>query len=49
MVDESPMGFIERLRKKDKGKLSKAEETFLKVMDKSNKKAVLGQGNGSKR
>lgn len=49
MVDESPVGFLERLRKKDKDKLSLAEETFLKVLDKSNKKAVLGQGNGTKR
>lgn len=49
MVDETPMGFLARLRKKDKDKLSLAEETFLKVMDKSKKKAVLGQGNGTKR
>lgn len=51
MTNEGPVDFLARLRKKakeHKDKLSPAEEVFLEVVGKSDEKAVLGQGDGTK-
>ena len=51
MYNESPTEFLIRLRKKAQDhpdKLSSVEEIFLEVVDKSDKKAVLGEGDGTK-
>ena len=51
MSNESSIEFLSRLRKKakkHKDELSYAEETYLKVLDKADEEAVLGEGSGTK-
>lgn len=51
MINETPTEFLKRLRKKAKkhgDKLSHVEEIFLKVVDNSDKEAILGEGSGTK-